>query len=433
MIFVELKNFKLIEIKLILFFSFFAGCFSDRKGVSPQRNEFSFPTAALITPDQKYLLVANSNFDLAWESGTVVVIDLEKVESIVSGCPEEGCQPLEETSDFILEDETVLIGSYASFMSLAPGGKRIYITIRGNNSLTTINLNEDGESGRKIYCFKEGDTSRRCDSNHVVTYGTTSLPPDPHALNSELDGWVFVSSLSTNGVTVFKVDTENDIERDLPPKLLYVDNSFPTGVSWIKKHPKVGLFYATSRTVSDVITFRFVWDNVDYENSPRFYFGYPIKMSVLSSGNDARAIDFTEDGNFAFVTNRSPNSLVIVDTSIGPNGWPANNVIGVVGLDQGPSMVKVWQPPGDDRTFVYATCYNADRVYVIDPFTRAKLDTIATGDGPHVFVTDSLREMGYLVNFIESTISVIDINPESPMFNKVRATLGKPKRVNAGN
>ncbi|MFH1436556.1 MAG: hypothetical protein ABIJ56_12665, partial [Pseudomonadota bacterium] len=171
--------------------------------------------------------------------------------------------------------------------------------------------------------------------------------------------------------------------------------------------------------------FRFVWDSMDYDNEPRFYFGASIRMSGLLSGNDARAIAFSPDGTRAFISNRSPNSLVIADTTIDEGGWPENEVIDVVPLDQGPSLVDVWQPEGWDRYYVYATCYNADRLYVIDPILRAKIATIATGDGPHTFVSDRTRNYGYLVNFIESTISVIDIDPESPMFNQIKATLGE--------
>jgi DNA-binding beta-propeller fold protein YncE len=405
------------------------GCFSNQQGVAPDTGAFAFPTAALITPGSRYLLVANSNFDLAWEMGTLVMVDLDRVSSMIEGCPPEGCEPFAEYDDFVIREETILIGSYASFMSLSPGGRRVYVTVRGNHSLTAVNLDEDGAEGRRISCFEPGSSPRKCDTDHVINRGVVDLPPDPYALSSDLDGWVFVSSLTSNQMTVFQVDPAADIERDIPPKLLYVDASFPESISWIKKHPDFDLFYAASRTTASVVTFRFVWDSVDYENEPRIYFGPSINMAGLANGNDARAVDFTPEGDLAFITNRSPNSLVIADTSPAANGWPANKVVGVVPLDQGPSLVKVWRPEGDDRTYVYATCYNADRVYVVDPFQRMKIDTIATGDGPHVFVTDPSRNLGYLVNFIESTVSVIDIDPDSEFFNRIRATLGKPKQV----
>lgn len=409
---------------------FLAGCFSNQEGVKPSLTELHFPTAAGITPHGRYLLIANSNFDLAWEMGTLIMVDLDRVESMIGDCPEEGCEPFEEYSDFAIEDETVLIGSYASFLSLSPGGKRIYLTVRGTNSLTVVNLNEEGGAGEKLSCFGYSDSSRKCDFRHVISRGeTVNLPSDPYAVNSDIEGWVFVSHLTSNRVTIFSVDPEVDIERDIPPQLLYVDSSFPDSVSSIRKHPEVDLFYATSRNSNSVVAFRFVWDSLDYENEPRIYYGPPIRIDGLMYGDDAREIDFSKDGKRAFISNRSPNSLIIADTEPGASGWPGNEVIGVVPLDQGPSLVKVWEPEGHDRTYVYATCYNADRIYVIDPFLRTKIDTIATGDGPHAVVTDSYRNLGYIVNFIESTISVVDLNPESTLFNRIRATLGKPKVV----
>ena len=407
-----------------------AGCFSNTEGVKPSNRELHFPTAAHITPGGRYLLIANSNFDLAWELGTLVMVDLDVVESLARACPPEGCEPFEDYAEFVAEEETVLIGSYASFMTLSPGGKRIYLTVRGTNSLTSVNLDENGESGRKLSCFDNLEGARKCDSRHVVGRGdTVSLPPDPYAVNAEIEGWVFVSHLTSNQVSIFSVDGEEDMERDIPPRLLFVDASFPDSVSSIRKHPLMDLMYATSRASSSVALFRFVWDTVDYENDPRIYYGPSIRMNEMLAGDDARAIDFSSDGTLAFVTNRSPNSIVIADISVRDGGWPENEVLGVVALDQGPSLVTAWEPEGYDGMFVYATCYNADRIYVIDPFLRAKVDTIATGDGPHVMVTDSGRNFGYIVNFIESTVSVVDLDPASPTFNAIRATLGKPKQV----
>ncbi|MFH1435311.1 MAG: hypothetical protein ABIJ56_06310, partial [Pseudomonadota bacterium] len=346
-----------------------AGCFSNAKGVEPSREEFHFPTAAIITPQDRYLLVANSNFNLAWELGTLVVVDLDAVDAMIrTECPDSVCEPFTVQEDFVPEEETVLIGSYASFMALSPEGRRIYMTVRGNNSLTVLNLDEEAAPGERITCFDPGDSSRECDANHVVSRSEDiSLPSDPYAISVEREGWVFVSHLTSNEVSVFMVDPGSDIGRDIPPALLYVDTSFADSISSIVKHPARDIFLATSRSSSSVAAFRFVWDSMDYDNEPRFYFGSSIRMSGLLSGNDARAIDFSPDGTRAFISNRSPNSLVIADTTIDEGGWPENEVIDVVPLDQGPSMVNVWQPEGWDRYYVYATCYNADRLYVIDP------------------------------------------------------------------
>ena len=408
-----------------------AGCFSNTGGVKPSRTELHFPTASAISPGGRYLLVANSNFDLAWELGTLVLIDLDTVAPMIAGCPDEGCEPFEEYSDFVIEDETVLIGSYASFMELSPGGKRVYLTVRGTNSLTVVNLDEEGEAGHKLSCFSGEGDRRKCDGRHVIGGGDdVSLPSDPYAVNAELDGWVFVTHLTSNQVSVFRVDPSEDLSRDIPPELLYVDTSFPESLSAIRRHPLMDLFYAPSRATSSVSTFRFLWDAVDYENEPRIYYGPPVRMNEFYAGDDARAIAFSSDGTQAFITNRSPNAVIIADvTPPSGGGWPTNEVVGAVALDQGPSLVKVWEPEGYDTVYVYATCYNADRVYVIDSFLRAKVDTIATGDGPHVMVTDPFRNLGYIVNFIESTISVVDLDPSSPLFNRIRGTLGKPKQV----
>ena len=420
-----------------------AACMPDTAGVPPASDRIFYPTAASITPDGGYLAVANSNFDLAYRAGTVVVVDISKVaDELVPGCPEEGCDPVEE-AEFLLAGETVRTGSYASTLEKAPGGTRMYLTVRGDTTLTTLDFDPAAETGKRLTCFNPDDPprSRECSSDHRVKDG---LSADPYAIGIRrityaLDGgdvtvdWIFVSHLTSGKITVFEAEV-NPLERDLAPRAVLEDSSFPEGVSAIEYHPLVpSSFYTATRHADVLYTFGFASDPQDFDGSTRIVLGPTVGLDAVGDGHDNRDLAFSGDGTMAYVTNRTPNSLIMIDTSLDEFGYPRNDAVGAVELDSGPSLVTVWSPPGSGREWVYASCYNSDRVYVIDPEIRAAVDVILTGNGPHTFVADGEHMLGYLLNFLESTISVVDLDPSSATFNDVRATLGIPEKVRSND
>ncbi len=315
----------------------------------------------------------------------------------------------------------------------------MYLTVRGDTSLTYLDVDPSADEGRKLTCFDRDDPprGRRCDSKHRVTSG---LAADPYSItirrqsyDETVVDWIFVSHLTSGQVTVFEAEV-NPLDRDLPPRAVLEDESFPQGVTAVEVHPLTsGTFYAATRNSQSLYTFSFATDPLDFDGSTRIALGRTIPIDVLGDGHDSRDLVFSTDGSTAFVSNRTPNSLVIVDTSLDANGWPRNRTVGAVELDAGPSLLTVWRPPGWDVEWVYATCYNMDRVYVIDPVLRIPIDVILSGNGPHNLITDPERLLGYLVNFIESTISVVDLDPASATFNDVRATIGIPEKVRSND
>ena len=52
------------------------GCSLHQAGVEPPDNRIFFPSGGIVDPDGKWLYVVNSNSDLRYNAGTVVVVDL---------------------------------------------------------------------------------------------------------------------------------------------------------------------------------------------------------------------------------------------------------------------------------------------------------------------------------------------------------------------
>src|SRR5580693_228500 len=61
-----------------------AGCFFTDEGLAPPTGQFYYPTGLAISPGRNVLYVANSDFDLQFNAGTVQVVDLPMVRGIVA-------------------------------------------------------------------------------------------------------------------------------------------------------------------------------------------------------------------------------------------------------------------------------------------------------------------------------------------------------------
>ena len=60
----------------------FVGCLPDTSGESPPDDQLIYPVGLVTTASDDYLIVANSNFDLKYNAGTLVAISLDKLAKI---------------------------------------------------------------------------------------------------------------------------------------------------------------------------------------------------------------------------------------------------------------------------------------------------------------------------------------------------------------
>ena len=115
------------------------GCVDDYKGEMPPTDSIELPLSIAIHPDGRYLYVVTSNSNLKYHSdkgGTVVVIDTDTLE--------------------ILPEQTMTIGSFAGKLALNSDATRGYVPVRGNDSVTYFDIEENG---LKISCQESSDSS----------------------------------------------------------------------------------------------------------------------------------------------------------------------------------------------------------------------------------------------------------------------------------
>ncbi|AUX42178.1 uncharacterized protein SOCE26_036050 [Sorangium cellulosum] len=165
-----------------------AGCFVDSEGLSPPTDGFYYPTGLAVSPGGRVLYVANSDFDLQYNGGTVQALDLQRLRKRAleiqralnpaqasEGGVEEGaaadvsaacgslgpndapvlypgpCAPLDVASldgDEEIIRRSAIVGAFASDVLLTHSppdqrGARMFVPVRGDPSVTYFEIADD--------------------------------------------------------------------------------------------------------------------------------------------------------------------------------------------------------------------------------------------------------------------------------------------------
>ena len=226
-----------------------AGCFFTDQGLSPPTTQFYYPTGLVISPGRNVLYVANSDFDLQFNAGTVQVVDLPMVRGIVKQirdgldageppdvlCPSVvlppcsnslafepcygaliantetylspgACSPIPYSTPFITAYAT--IGAFASGAVLAVNpmgpGARLFVPVRGDPSITWFDVVDDRAAGFKgdtslLDCGQTGDLNQCADEHRMGVdpydnFRDLTLPVEPTGLDVSDDGQAIVSA-----------------------------------------------------------------------------------------------------------------------------------------------------------------------------------------------------------------------------------------------
>ncbi len=180
-----------------------AGCYDSGDGTEPPPDRFNFPVGLAVSRGGGVLYAVNSNFDLQWNGGTVQAYDLGEIrrdalalvadptsfprdrlvdsrslDRCVAGTlsPPQGsvatlgeqCSPPVRSQRYVRR--SVIIGAFATDLQLSSDGKRLFTPVRGDASLTWLDVASDVDANRPppdpflLACGQGGD--RRCDAAH---------------------------------------------------------------------------------------------------------------------------------------------------------------------------------------------------------------------------------------------------------------------------
>lgn len=420
---------------LCLLVSSLGGCLPDTSGQAPPYDKFIYPVGLAMTSGDRYLLVVSSNFDLKYNSGTVVALDTAGLASASGEVSEDGEYLFVDETQLILEDQTIRLGAFASDLALTPAGDRAMIPVRGDRGIVLIDIDEAG--GGDLLSCGEGD-DRRCAQSHIVgSNDNHTLPIEPYEVAAldyqEPNGGTttlgFATHLAGGEVSMFVLQ-DGASGSTAAAELIGVVRGVVPGASGIAVNHVTHDIYVSGRHDPDphVAVMRVLTDgdNGYYSNNPYFNQVDHIDLAAeMYSGTDARGMAVTSDGERAFLVTRSPEALLSLDVS----GYAMLDMT-TVGTD--PSSVALFEDdlgtvdPADDRVYAFVLCFATDQVFIIDPDLMKVLTVRSTGAGPQAIAFDRTAKIAYVANFHESTLTVIQA---APPFDHLRDADGRVIKI----
>jgi DNA-binding beta-propeller fold protein YncE len=429
-----------------------AGCPAAGEDIQPPRDQLFFPTGLTVAPDSSVLFVANANSELRYNSGSISVIDLDAVQSLTdtwaTGSVPGGDCNVDASRSHVLEcneaevvnaDSTIRIGNFATALAtqtLDSGALRLFAAVRGDPSVTWVDY-DDASQG--LDCGGVGSYPL-CNNEHRLAQlrNDAELP----GLNSEpfgihvdsLNGYVMVTHLTSGAVSLVDAPTDGSqpILADAIAGLFLADQLTgvrgAVGVAGRLPGSDNDLVYVTSRS-EERVQMLYVHRS---ESSP-----YPtivpseyFFLDQVFPSDDGRGIAFSADGQRTHIVNRQPPTLSVLDTSLDEQGFPTNELVGVVEVCTDASNVTIADPGAGERAYI--TCFPSGEVWVVNPFSMIVEAIIEVGRGPHAVTVSVDRKQMYVANFLEDTVAVIDVEPGSPTENLVVLRLGRT-RQSGGN
>lgn len=435
------------------------GCNLDQQGIPPTPATMNFPIALGLSPTgpgeaPRYLFVANSNFDLRFNDGTLMAFDLDRVRAEVQGgpgadepcgSPELGACQFNDIARFISSE--VGIGSHADGLAVAPEGDRLYVASRSGRDLTFVDFDPvnglfdcDQEGGDGV--ARCGELYRAGNEGEVTSLRQLELTGDPVDVVAGRLADIGGAGTDENFVLVALRDgrvalfvEESGGER--LPTLAHIVEGFPQSLVTLAMQPGTGIGWMTSAASSALARVGVAVDPADPLRSFLYDAG-SVRLGGLDDGQDNRDIAFdpARPEERAFVLSRRPESVVALDLTRQGLGSSDVAVDDAYEVGAGPSRLALAQVGG--RDYVIASTFDARKLFIIDVERGVDgLVAVVGGfSGPFalaVDVVDGEHAYLYVADFSVSVIRVVDLSPlaardpEHPPF--IAATLGEPAPV----
>ncbi len=390
------------------------GCAEELRGRPPLDDGLYYPIAGAVDQANGLLYVVNSNFDLAYRDASLVAVDLN-THKFVPGFASFGSFP----ADFLLVP--------------SKDGKKStgYLAVRGDNSLTWFTSSPEGD-GVTLECSDDGKGSG-CSGDHVIT--DTVLPAeddaadsedeevtlgsDPFALalipaHDEMPARLFLAASKSGTLSLF------DLEDDGKP-VLSAQSGMVAGAHTAALDPATGLIYVTNR----LYPYLYRFEVVESDSGPKLQSLDPVPLPspYAASGQYGRGMAFSGDGRYLLLAYRAPAGIAVVDALPEESDW-APSLVDFVPVGPKPGQVRLFPTGPGGKELAYVVCYGDDSVWVVDPEALLVVDRFEVGAGPYDMVVHlSDKPRGYVVNFLDNSVSVVDLDPVSPWYHQTVAEI----------
>ncbi|MCY1057546.1 hypothetical protein [Nannocystis sp. SCPEA4] len=432
--------------------------------------ELRLPTGAVLSPDHRWLFVADSNLDLERASSSLVTVDLQRFLRATAETPrmegealtpEAPCRRARdepavrecEPRFFLSREHGVRLPTGLGNLVLdLPGGPEgpwnLLAPLTHTPGVAWVRVTHDA-SGIDLECEQNED--ELCGERHVLRTvrladAEVELADDPARLSLDAGGFRFayLPHLLGGAVTLVDLDAPSGPAlTDIRSVLIDPDSRKGVGGFAVAARPcdpaaapaitqmcQRPLLYVTQRFWPGLRTLTVDsglgrW--VAFESGLD---AHPLEdpdLDWLGSAADRPrmgALAFEDAaGERLLVVRTTPPALLRLDTRLGDDGWPLDQVVGTLSLCKNPNLLALHRP-ADGRALAFVSCYSDDAVAVVDLSTFALLATVTVDDGPNELVVDAARAKLYVVHTLASTIGVIELDRESPEFLAMTARLG---------
>lgn len=426
------------------------------------------PSGLALSPDHGLLFVTNSNLDGAREGSSLVALELDPLAPAIASPAAVGaaldtqrpCRAL-SGQNRVECDPQLLIDAELGVRLPSGAGNLVIDRPTGDEGplrLMTPTRTEPTLSWVEVLGAGYGDAGplrldcgaaedRVCDELHRL-----ELDRDPSRLTLDTQGFRFayLPHLLDRRLTLFSLDGElgpeiADIERDFFREDELFNSGLGGGFEVVQRACDLATDNVPAASADCVrpyllVTQRYWWGVRTFRVAP----GVEVVVTggeetILGPNLEAAdpkplmggmAFEDPEVGDRLLVVHTTPPALSRVDMSLDEDRNPRIEVVDTISMCPNPNLVVVHRPELVDLAgprLAFVSCYGSDQVAAVDLNVFAVVATLTLGDGPNEMLIDAERGWLLVANTAESSISVVELDPNNSGYLREIATLGLGK------
>lgn len=413
-------------------------------------DRLALPTGLALTPEDRYLLVSNGNWDRTYANSSLIALDLAALDdALLALAPPDASldrdhpcrraatdddEPRIECEARFLIDASlgVRIPSGAGNLVLdRPGGPagplRVLVPSRLQPSVSWIDVfgpGYGGEDERLRFACQQDDQQICARTSRV------GVVADPARLTRDEQGfrYAYLPHLTGQQLTLLALDgPEGPHVVDVEYEFFREDSQFESGLGGGFTVAQRACSLAEANAPLDsldctrpvlVASQRF-WPGVrEFQVAPGLDVVIPGSEATIAGPNleaieprplmGGVAFEDPDRGDRLLVLHTTAPALTRVDTSLDEQGELRFDELATLDLCNNPNVLVVHRPSAGPALALIA-CYGDDELAVVDLGVFVQIAAIEVGEGPNELLVDAARARLYVANTIESSISIVDL------------------------